>query len=280
MPRVILGSPVAGVAKDEIVDGTPAIEEILKRHLLDPAFSNLPRKFKSAISGSPRLDVAHEINDVSFVGVVHPEQGWGRADETFGFMTEARRQGAPDWFALGDRDLVVHVERTRRLAEGERLSVITAEFAERFGVASRLLPMSVAPRPPVVRPPRYLVGLTMTAVLPIRAACTAAAMPPDVPPNMQRSASTTWAGAVLTATKASEHAKEWNQANFMRGEWQRRVGFQCLRRWCGREDSRPVQPPPCLDEEAFAKLGVAYDENFFLHRGKGCTNCRDSGCNI
>jgi sulfite reductase (ferredoxin) len=77
VPRVILGSPVAGVAIDEIVDGTPAIDEILRRHLLDPAFSNLPRKFKSAISGSPKLDVAHEINDISFVGVVHPEHGPG-----------------------------------------------------------------------------------------------------------------------------------------------------------------------------------------------------------
>ncbi len=77
VPRVILGSPVAGVAIDEILDGTPAIEEILRRHLNDPAFSNLPRKFKSAISGSPRLDVAHEINDISFVGVVHPEHGPG-----------------------------------------------------------------------------------------------------------------------------------------------------------------------------------------------------------
>lgn len=77
VPRVILGSPVAGVAIDEIIDGTPAIEEILRRHLLDPSFSNLPRKFKSAISGSPKLDVAHEINDVSFVGVVHPEHGPG-----------------------------------------------------------------------------------------------------------------------------------------------------------------------------------------------------------
>ena len=77
VPRVILGSPVAGVAQDEIVDGTSAIDEILNRHLLDPQYSNLPRKFKSAISGSPRLDVAHEINDLSFVGVVHPEHGPG-----------------------------------------------------------------------------------------------------------------------------------------------------------------------------------------------------------
>jgi sulfite reductase (ferredoxin) len=77
VPRVILGSPVAGVAIDEIIDGTPAIDEILRRHLLDPQFSNLPRKFKSAISGSPKLDVAHEINDISFVGVLHPEHGPG-----------------------------------------------------------------------------------------------------------------------------------------------------------------------------------------------------------
>ena len=76
-PRVILGSPVAGIAADEIIDGTPAIEEIQRRYIGDPAFSNLPRKFKTAISGSPQQDVAHEINDVAFVGVVHPEHGPG-----------------------------------------------------------------------------------------------------------------------------------------------------------------------------------------------------------
>ncbi|MFI9326469.1 nitrite/sulfite reductase [Kitasatospora sp. NPDC052868] len=76
-PRVILGSPVAGVAEDEIIDGTPAIEEIQRRFIGNKDFSNLPRKFKSAVSGSPLLDVAHEINDVAFVGVVHPEHGPG-----------------------------------------------------------------------------------------------------------------------------------------------------------------------------------------------------------
>jgi len=76
-PRVVLGSPVAGVAADEIIDGTPAIEEIVRRYVGDPRYSNLPRKFKTAISGSPHQDVAHEINDVSFVGVVHPEFGPG-----------------------------------------------------------------------------------------------------------------------------------------------------------------------------------------------------------
>jgi sulfite reductase (ferredoxin) len=75
VPRVILGSPVAGVAKDEVIDGTPAIEEITSRYIGSKEFSNLPRKFKTAISGLQ--DVVHEANDVSFVGVVHPELGPG-----------------------------------------------------------------------------------------------------------------------------------------------------------------------------------------------------------
>lgn len=76
-PRVILGSPVAGVAADEIIDGTPAVEAVSARFVGNPEFSNLPRKFKTAISGSPHQDVAHEINDVSFIGVLHPELGPG-----------------------------------------------------------------------------------------------------------------------------------------------------------------------------------------------------------
>ncbi|GAA3560457.1 nitrite/sulfite reductase [Amycolatopsis ultiminotia] len=74
-PRVILGSPVAGIAADEIIDGTPAIEEIKRRFVGDPQYANLPRKFKTAVSGQP--DVAHEIHDVAFVGVDHPEHGPG-----------------------------------------------------------------------------------------------------------------------------------------------------------------------------------------------------------
>ena len=74
-PRVILGSPVAGVAKDEVLDATPAIEELKAKYIGNPEFSNLPRKFKSAVSGLQ--DVVHEINDISFVGVRHPEHGPG-----------------------------------------------------------------------------------------------------------------------------------------------------------------------------------------------------------
>ncbi|MGV0437107.1 nitrite/sulfite reductase [Corynebacterium mastitidis] len=67
VPRVILGSPVAGVAAEEIV----------RRYVRSEEFSNLPRKFKTAISGHARQDVTHEIQDVSFVASVHPEHGPG-----------------------------------------------------------------------------------------------------------------------------------------------------------------------------------------------------------
>ncbi|SDU43781.1 nitrite/sulfite reductase [Gordonia westfalica] len=74
-PRVVLGSPLAGESFDEVLDPTPAIDEIVRRYIGDPKYSNLPRKFKTAISG--QQDVVHEINDVAFVGVVHPEHGPG-----------------------------------------------------------------------------------------------------------------------------------------------------------------------------------------------------------
>ena len=66
-PRVVLGSPLAGDSVDEVLDPTPAIDEIVRRYIGDPKYSNLPRKFKTAISGLQ--DVAHEINDVAFIGV-------------------------------------------------------------------------------------------------------------------------------------------------------------------------------------------------------------------
>jgi sulfite reductase (ferredoxin) len=74
-PRVILGSPLAGESPDEVIDPTWAIEEIVRRYIGKPDFADLPRKYKTAISGLQ--DVAHEINDIAFIGVNHPEHGPG-----------------------------------------------------------------------------------------------------------------------------------------------------------------------------------------------------------
>ncbi len=71
-PRVMLGCPLAGVAADEIIDASPYLRETAARFVGDPAFSNLPRKFKTSISGCADHCTHHEINDVAFVGVIGP----------------------------------------------------------------------------------------------------------------------------------------------------------------------------------------------------------------
>jgi sulfite reductase (ferredoxin) len=74
-PRVVLGSPVAGISPDEVLDPSPAIDTILERYIGDPRYSNLPRKFKTSISWL--ADVPYEVNDIALVGVVHPVHGPG-----------------------------------------------------------------------------------------------------------------------------------------------------------------------------------------------------------
>jgi sulfite reductase (ferredoxin) len=70
-PRVILGCPLAGLDSSEIIDATPEIAAIGERYIGDSAFSNLPRKFKSSISGCAEQCATHEINDIAFVGVLN-----------------------------------------------------------------------------------------------------------------------------------------------------------------------------------------------------------------
>jgi LPPG:FO 2-phospho-L-lactate transferase len=75
-------------------------------------------------------------------GLANPDLGWGRRDETWNFMQALETLGGETWFQLGDRDLALHVERTRRLARGESLSKIVADVAGRFGIAARVIPAS------------------------------------------------------------------------------------------------------------------------------------------
>ena len=76
----------------------------------------------------------------TLAGIANPETGWGRAGETWTFMETLARLGGETWFQLGDGDLALHVERTRRLAGGERLSRIAADVARRLGVRARVTP--------------------------------------------------------------------------------------------------------------------------------------------
>ena len=76
----------------------------------------------------------------TLAGLDNTKLGWGRRDETWSFMETLAALGGEDWFRLGDRDLAVHVERTRRLRAGEPLSAITGDFCRRLGVGPRVAP--------------------------------------------------------------------------------------------------------------------------------------------
>jgi LPPG:FO 2-phospho-L-lactate transferase len=81
----------------------------------------------------------------TLAGLNNPETGWGRRDETWTFMAALEALGGETWFRLGDGDLAIHVERTRRLKAGEPLSRIVADFSRRLGISARIVPMTDAP---------------------------------------------------------------------------------------------------------------------------------------
>ena len=78
----------------------------------------------------------------TLAGLDNPKTGWGRRDETWTFMEALAALGGETWFRLGDGDLAVHVERTRRLRAGEPLSHIIRDFADRLGVRASIVPMT------------------------------------------------------------------------------------------------------------------------------------------
>ena len=90
------------------------------------------------------LSISPDIDTLTYVlaELDNPVTGWGRRDETWSFMETIGSLGGADWFRLGDRDLALHVERTRRLKAGETLSQITSDICRRLGIAASVFPMS------------------------------------------------------------------------------------------------------------------------------------------
>jgi sulfite reductase (ferredoxin) len=137
-PRVVLGSPVAGVSEDEVLDPTAAVRSIVDSYVGDPTLSNLPRKFKSVISWLP--DVPYETNDIAFLGSVHPELGPGFDLWVGGGLSTAprlaERLGA--WVPLAEvPEVWLGVTRLfrdhgyRRLRNRARLKYLVADWGTR-----------------------------------------------------------------------------------------------------------------------------------------------------
>ncbi len=113
------------------------------------------------------LSISPDVDTVVYTlaGINNTELGWGLAGETWAFMDQLAKLGGEDWFRLGDRDLALHVERTRRLQAGESLTAITADVKHRLGVGPAILPMSDDPVRTIVETDegvlpfqRYFVG--------------------------------------------------------------------------------------------------------------------------
>jgi LPPG:FO 2-phospho-L-lactate transferase len=88
--------------------------------------------------------ICPDIDTVTYTlaGLSNTELGWGRAGESWEFMENLRTLGGPAWFNLGDKDMATHVERTRRLMDGQSLSAVTADFAGKLGIGPLIAPMS------------------------------------------------------------------------------------------------------------------------------------------
>lgn len=90
------------------------------------------------------LRISPDLDTVLYTlgGLSDQQRGWGRAGESWNFMEALAQVGGETWFSLGDRDLALHVERTRRIAQGETVTAIAADIARRFGISARILPVS------------------------------------------------------------------------------------------------------------------------------------------
>lgn len=93
------------------------------------------------------LHVSPDIDTLLYTlsGKSNVAQGWGREGESWNFLDALRSLGGEDWFMLGDGDLALHVLRSMRLARGDSLSAITADFARAWGIGIDVLPMSDRP---------------------------------------------------------------------------------------------------------------------------------------
>ncbi|MCX6035753.1 MAG: 2-phospho-L-lactate transferase, partial [Chloroflexi bacterium] len=93
------------------------------------------------------LYISPDLDTVCYTlaGLANSETGWGRLEETFHVLESLQKLGGPDWFRLGDRDLATHIERTRRMQEGQPLSLITRAFCRAWGIDYSILPMSDQP---------------------------------------------------------------------------------------------------------------------------------------
>jgi LPPG:FO 2-phospho-L-lactate transferase len=98
------------------------------------------------------LPICPDLDTILYTlaGVANPDQGWGRADETWRVQAEWHELGVDTWFQLGDRDIALHLYRSELRSRGMTLTQITRALAQRFRIGAELLPMCDQPAPTTV----------------------------------------------------------------------------------------------------------------------------------
>ena len=90
------------------------------------------------------LQISPDIDSIVYVlsDLLSKDRGWGVQDDTFLCLERMRQMAEPAWFQIGDRDLALHLLRTKLIREGKTLAEATAEISLRLGIAAKILPMS------------------------------------------------------------------------------------------------------------------------------------------
>lgn len=90
------------------------------------------------------LYVSPDLDSITYVlaGLLSKERGWGVKGDTFFCLQAMGDLGEPIWFHTGDRDLGVHLLRSKLLREGKTLTEVAADICERMGVQALILPMT------------------------------------------------------------------------------------------------------------------------------------------
>ena len=93
------------------------------------------------------LHISPDIDTLVYTlgGESNTELGWGRKEESWNFMEAIEKLGGESWFRLGDKDLAMHIERTRLLRSGRTLTAVTHVLASGFGISHPVFPMSDDP---------------------------------------------------------------------------------------------------------------------------------------
>jgi LPPG:FO 2-phospho-L-lactate transferase len=129
--------------------------------LADGLYAELPRGELTVVVNTADdfemhgLHISPDLDTVMYTlaGIANPETGWGIAGDTFNGLEMLGKYGAPDWFRLGDRDLVTHILRTTMLREQRTLTQATSQLAEALGIGAQIIPMCDQPVRTIVTTP-------------------------------------------------------------------------------------------------------------------------------